>query len=132
MLELICEERFPVDGIPIDRGRFHNHGRPHSTAPVPGAVAGKTAISFPTAMSRVAVAAEPDPSRPERQWTPLVALRIEVVAKVDPLALLVQTIIEGDGSFRFAVNQHALDGSFQGPVGTVTQIRSDPRYSPDG
>src|SRR5437016_8224753 len=48
------------------------------------------------------------------------------------MALLVQTIIEGDGSFRFAVNQHALDGSFQGPVGTVTHIRSDPTYSPDG
>src|SRR5438067_6878148 len=103
MLELICEERFPVDGIPIDRGPFHNHGRRHGTTPVPGAVAGKSAISFPGAASRVSIAAVPDPPGSEPQWNPLVALRIEVVAKVDPFAALVLTIVEGDGSFRFGI-----------------------------
>src|SRR5438067_2452774 len=133
MLELICEERFPVDGIPIDRGPFHNHGRRHGTTPVPGASAGKTAVSFPSATSRVSMASDLEPpGGPERQWTPLNALRVEVVAKVDPRAALVLTMIEGHGSFRFEINDQALEGAFDGPPGTPTHVRSDEAHSPDG
>src|SRR5262249_56998311 len=125
MLKLICDERFPVDGIPVDHSVFHNHGRRAGTTGVPGTVAGKTAISFPATTSHVAIARDPYPAAREPQWAPLVALRIEVVAKVDPMAALMLTILEGDGSFRFGINQRALDAQFIGPPGTDTHVRSD-------
>src|SRR5262245_58355739 len=132
MLQLICEERFPVDGIPIDHSLFHNHGSRVGTTAVPGAFAGKTAISFPAATSHVAIARDPYPAPREPQWAPMVALRIEVVAKVDPTAALMLTVLEGDGSFRFGINQRALDAQFNGPPGTDTHVRSDGTHAPDG
>jgi hypothetical protein len=80
----------------------------------------------------VSIARDPFPPAREHQWAPLVALRIEVVAKVDPVAALAQTILEGDGSFRFGINQHALDATFSGPPGSDTHVRSDGAHAPDG
>jgi hypothetical protein len=132
MLELICDERFPVDGIPVDHGSYHNHGRRQGTTAVSGATLGKTAIGFPTATSHVAIARDPFPPARDHQWAPLVALRIEVVARIDPAAALTLTILEGDGSFRFGINQRALDGQFSGPPGADTHVRSDEAHAPDG
>jgi hypothetical protein len=79
---------------------------------------------------RNGIAPDPNPPQRERQWAPLVALRIEAVVKVDPSAGAALTIIDGDGSFRFAINQHALDAAFNGPVGTSIHVRSDPAFAP--
>src|SRR5438045_2812355 len=106
MLELICQERYRVDGIPVDIGPYHNHGRRNGTAAVPGITAGQTAIGFPNPSSRVSIAPGVD-----GQWIPLVALRIEVRAKVNPLAARNLTLVDG-GSFRFGILESALDASF--------------------
>src|SRR5262249_47722352 len=118
--------------IPVDHSLFHNHGKRVGTTAVPGAAAGKTAISFPTTTSRVAIARDPDPPGDQPQWTPLVALRGEVVVKGDPHAALVLTMIEGHGSFRFEINDQALEAAFDGPPGAAIHVRSDEAHAPDG
>src|SRR5581483_2908697 len=102
MLELICQERYRVDGIPVDIGPYHNHGRRHDTARVAGTAAGQSAIAFPNPDSRVSISAAGG------QWTPLVALRIEVRAKVNPSAASNLTLVDG-GSFRFRIVESALE-----------------------
>jgi hypothetical protein len=70
----------------------------------------------------------------ERQWVPLIALRIEIVAKItDPFAARTMTLIEGAGAFRFGIGEKALEAGFSAPPAVKdTYVRSDSTYSPDG
>src|SRR5438128_11206288 len=67
----------------------------------------------------------------DHQWDPLVALRIEVVARINPLAARTMTILEGVGAFRFGILESALEAGFEAPPGTSAYVRSDTTYSPD-
>jgi hypothetical protein len=127
MLELISQQRYREKATPVDVGPYHNHGTPFDTTSAVGTVPGKTAVGFPNQDSRVSIS----PGN-EGQWTPLVGLRIEVVAKVDPQAALMLTLLEGDGSFWFGVGQTALEASFEGPPGSGTYVRSADAFAPDG
>jgi len=127
MLQLICQERFRALGIPVDIGPFHNHGTPWDAPPAAGTAPGQTAISFPHPASHVAIKLT-DP----KQWSPLVALRIQIAANVNPLAARTLTLIEGDGAFRFSIMEEALEASFAGASGSGFYVRSDETYAPDG
>jgi hypothetical protein len=127
MLQLICQERFRTLGIPVDIGPFHNHGTPWDAPPATGTAPGQTAISFPHPASHVAIE-----STNPKQWNPLAALRIEIVANVNPAAARTLTLIEGDGAFRFSIMEEALEASFAGPSGPGFYVRSDETYAPDG
>jgi Concanavalin A-like lectin/glucanases superfamily len=126
MLELICHERYRVEGIPVDIGPYRNHGRRSDTAVAPGVAAGQTAIGFPNPASRVSIARSGDD-----QWTPLVALRVEVRARVNASAARNRTLVDG-GSFRFGILEGALDATFVGPPTSPTHVRSDETFAPDG
>ncbi len=127
MLELISQQRYREKATPVDVGPYHNHGTPVDTASAAGTVPGRTAISFPDAGSRVSIS-----PGDKGQWTPLVGLRIEVVAKVDPQAAYQLTLLEGHGAFWFGIGQTALEASFEGPPGSGTYVRSADAFSPDG
>lgn len=126
MLELICQQRYRIDGIPVDIGPYHNHGSRHDTSTAPGVAAGQSAIGFPNSSSRVSIA-----PGGEGQWSPLVALRIEVRANVNPSAARNLTLVDG-GSFRFGILESALNATFVGPPGSATHVRSDETFAPDG
>lgn len=127
MLELISHERFRQRGIPVDIGPYHNHGAPSGAGFEQGTVADESAITFPHRGSRVSISLGDD-----RQWVPLIALRIEVIAKINPRAARTLTLVEGDSAFRFGIMETALEAEFVGPPGAGTYVRSDSTYSPDG
>jgi len=128
MLELICQQRYREQGVPVDLSQYHNHGAAWDAPAAGGKNPGQTAISFPHQASCVAIA----PSG--RQWVPLIALRIEIVAKIsDPFAARTMTLIEGAGAFRFGIGEKALEAGFSAPPGVKdTFVRSDSTFSPDG
>jgi hypothetical protein len=127
MIELISQQRYREKATPVDIGPYHNHGTPFDTASAAGTVPGRTAVAFPNAGSRVSIS----PGQ-KGQWTPLVGLRIEVLAKLDPHAALMLTLLEGHGAFWFGVGQTALEAMFQGPPGSGTYVRSADAFAPDG
>jgi hypothetical protein len=127
MFELISQERYREKATPVDVGPYHNHGTPFDTAVAAGTVPGRAAVAFPNAGSRVSIS-----PGDKGQWTPLVGLRIEVVAKLDPRAARMLTLLEGHGAFRFGVLETALEAMFQGPPGSGTYVRSADAFSPDG
>jgi hypothetical protein len=124
MWELIQRHRYRAEGTPVDLSQYHNHGTPLGTGPAPGPMPGQAAIGFPAPGSVVTLAAL------DRQWSPLVALRITATVYVDTGAALLQTLIEGPGAFRFGINQNALDAQYEGAG--ANHIRSDAAYAPDG
>jgi hypothetical protein len=63
----------------------------------------------------------------------LVVLKIEVLARVaDPLATLTQGLVVGHGSFRFGLNQGALEAGFENASGSNNYVRSADAFAPDG
>jgi hypothetical protein len=129
MLELILDQRYRVNGVPVDLGPYRNHGTPIDTGSEPGAIAGM-AITFPNSGSRVSMKSVTQANK--SQWAPLIALRIELVAKIDPHAALQLTLVEGEGAFWFGVGQTALEAVVQGPPGADTYVRSADAFAPDG
>jgi Concanavalin A-like lectin/glucanases superfamily len=128
MLELICQQRYREQGVPVDLSQYHNHGSAWDAPASGGMNPGQTAISFPHPNSCVAIAPGAG------QWAPLIALRIEIAAKiVDPFAARTMTLVEGAGAFRFGIMEKALEAGFFAPPGVKdTYVRSDSTYSPDG
>ena len=78
MLELICHQHYTWDGVPADKSPYRNHGSGINTGgSADGAEPGSGVITFPQPHSRVRIATGP-------AWQPLTALKIEVLARVDP------------------------------------------------
>jgi hypothetical protein len=122
MLELICQQRYRVSGIPIDLSPYRNHG---SATDAPGLFApelGHNVIRFPNADSLVSI-----PPGQLGAWAPLGALRIEVTAQLDPHASLELALAEGHGAFLFYVNQGVLAASLG-----ADYLRAADDDSPDG
>jgi hypothetical protein len=126
MLELICQQLYRLQGVPVDISPYRNHGSAIDAPGVPGPDATHEAIQFPNLDSRVAIGLGK-----LQAWSPLGALKIEIVARVDPQAALMLTLAEGDGSFLFYVNQTALAASIGGPSSAM-YIRSADADAPDG
>src|SRR5262249_27398041 len=123
--ELITQQRYRLNGLPVDIGPYHNHGRRYGTSSTPGVTPDTTAITFPVGGSQVIIDAGQ-----QKQWTPLGALRIEAVAWVDPAASLTQTLVDAPYSFRFEISQRGLAATIDGGAGGY--LRSDAPWSPDG
>jgi hypothetical protein len=120
MLELICQQRYRVGGVPVDVSPYGNHGQAIDAAVAAGP--GHDAIHFPNADSRVVIG----PGK-SSAWSPLIALKIEAVVRVDTSAARELAIAAGDGAFQFLITEHALTGFVAG-----VQIRSADADSPDG
>jgi hypothetical protein len=127
MLELILQQRYRVDGIPVDISPYRNHGIGFDAPKAPGPAPDHDVVLFPHPASRVSIGLGT-----QRAWAPLLALKVEVLARVDPRAARTLTLVEGDKSFRFGILETALEASFHGPPGGGTYIRSDSSYAPDG
>lgn len=127
MLELICQQRYWVQGVPVDISPYCNHGSTVDTTAVPGADGTHDAIQFPNPDSQVSIGLGKFGA-----WAPLGALQIEMVARLDPHARLILPLVQGDGSFQFYVNQTALAASVPGASGTSMYIRSADQDAPDG
>lgn len=120
MLELICQQRYRVGGAPVDLSPYRNHGTAIDAPAAAGP--GHDVIAFPNPGSRVAIG----PGK-SSAWTPLIALRIEVIARVDTNAARELTLAAGDGAFEFMITEHALTARVGGQL-----IRSADADSPDG
>jgi hypothetical protein len=103
MLELILQQRYRVSGIPVDISPFRNHGTAFNTLGVAGPASDHDVVQFPHPTSQVKIGLGTMGA-----WSPLVALKIEVVARVDPQAGRTLTLVEGDGSYRFGIFETAL------------------------
>jgi len=126
MLELICQQRYRVAGVPTDLSPYRNHGSAIDAPGVPGSHPGKDAIRFSNADSRVKIGLGNLGA-----WAPLRALKIEVVARLDPSAGRTLGLAAGDGSFFFFVGETALEAIVYGPSGNM-HVRSADADSPDG
>ena len=132
MLELICQQTFKLNNQSFDLSPYRNHGTALDTAvPPDSAQPGSGAIRFPLPDSRVAIAIGPDPVQAS-SWQFLKALRIEVLARIDPRAARTMVLAAADGSFRFGILEGALEAIVEGPGGTNTYARSADEYAPDG
>jgi Concanavalin A-like lectin/glucanases superfamily len=122
MLELICQQRYRAAGVPVDISPYRNHGVANDA---PGRLdpdLGYEVISFPNPDSGVSIGLGTMGA-----WAPLVALRVQVTARLDPGASLEQLLVEGDGAFMFYVNQGAIAAS----VG-ADYLRAADEDAPDG
>jgi hypothetical protein len=126
MLELICRQRYRVAGVPTDLTPYRNHGTAVDAPGVPGPNPGKDVIRFPNPDSRVKIGLGNLGA-----WAPLGALKIEVVARLDPRAGRTLGLAAGDGSFFFYVGETALEAIVFGPSGNM-HVRSADADSPDG
>ena len=95
MLELICQQRYRVAGVPTDLTPYRNHGKAIDAPGVPGSKPGADVIQFPNPDSRVAIGLGKFGA-----WAPLRALKIEVVARLDPHASFVLGLVEGSSRCR--------------------------------
>lgn len=125
MLELICQQRYRVAGVPTDLTPYRNHGISIDASRAPGPHG--DVIQFPNPDSRVAIGLGKLGA-----WAPLQALKIEVVARLDPSAGRVLGLAEGDGSFFFYVGETALEARVVGPSGSAMHVRSADADAPDG
>lgn len=126
MLELICQQRYRVAGVPTDLTPYRNHGISIDAPRAPGPHGGDV-IQFPNPDSRVAIGLGKLGA-----WAPLQALKIEVVARLDPSASRVLGLVEGDGSFFFHVGETALEARVVGPSGSAMHVRSADADAPGG
>jgi hypothetical protein len=120
MLELICDQHYAWDNLPADSSPYRNPASAINTFSKPGS----GTIEFPHANSRVLI-------KNGQAWQPLIALQIEVLARVDPRAARSPVLVAGQGSFRFALAEGALEAQFQNAAGNQNYVRSDASYSPD-
>jgi len=126
MLELILQQRYRANGIPVDISPYRNHGTGVDAPKALGPAPDHDVVQFPNPTSRIKIGLGT-----QKAWSPLVALKIEVLARVNPIAARTLTLVAGDGSFRFRIMETALEASFEGPPGDGAYIRSDSSYSPD-
>ncbi len=125
MLELICDQAYTWAGVPADKTPYRNHGRAVNTdGAFDGAEPGSGTIKFPQANSRVQIDAG-------QAWQPLIALKIEVLAKVDPMAQRQSILVAGHESFRFGLLEGALEAQFNNATGSNNYVRSADAFSPD-
>ena len=125
MLELICDQSYTWDGVPADKSPYHNDGRAtHTDGSFDGAQPGSGMIKFPHPDSRVRISTG-------RAWQPLIALRIEVLARVDPMANRAPVLVAGQGSFRFGLMEGALEARFENATGNNNFVRSADEFAPD-
>jgi hypothetical protein len=125
MLELICDQSYTWAGVPADKSPYDNNGTAINTGgSYDGVAPGSGTIAFPHPDSRVRIATG-------GPWHSLVALRIEVLARLDPHARRVSVIVAGDGSFRFGIMEGALEAQIQNATGSNNYVRSDASFSPD-
>src|SRR5689334_8541849 len=101
MLELICDQHYTWDGGAADSSPYRNRARAINTFSDPGG----GVIAFPHPNSRVLIEAG-------RAWNPMIALKIEVLARVDPNAARSMVLVAGHGSFRFGLLEGALEARF--------------------
>ncbi len=126
MLELICQQRYRVHGVPVDISQYANHGTAIDTTETSPVDPQHKAIHFPNADSRVAVGLGTLGA-----WSHLVTLKIEVDVRLDTRAARTLYLVEGDASFRFDVMEDAIEAFVAGAAGPM-YVRSDQQYAPDG
>lgn len=126
MLELICQQRYRVGGVPTDITPYRNHGTAVDAPGVPGPYRDKDVIRFSNPDSRVKIGLGKLGA-----WSPLQALKIEVVTRLDPRAGRTLGLAAGDGSFFFFVGETALEAIVFAPSGNL-HVRSADADSPDG
>jgi hypothetical protein len=125
MLELICDQTYTWDGVPADKSPYRNHGSAINTdGAFDGAEPGSGMIKFPHPNSRVRIG--PGPA-----WQRLIALKVEVLARVNPQAARLPVLVAGHGSFRFGLLEGALEARFDNATGTNNQVRSAEAFAPD-
>lgn len=124
-LELILQQRYRIDGIPVDLSTYRNHGSGVDTASAPGPAIGQSAVSFPNDDSRVVI--QPTAAQ---GWASLLAVRIEMVVFLDAEFVRVQGLIDAGGAFTFDVFEKALTARIAGPGGAF--VRAADAFAPDG
>jgi hypothetical protein len=127
MLELICQQRYRAQGVPVDLSPYRNHGSATDTTTDVDSALGHDVIGFANPDSRVAIGLGTFGA-----WSPLISLKIEVVARLDPRASRRLSLVEGDGSFSFYVTEMAIAANVTAASGTSMYVRADEEYSPDG
>lgn len=120
MLELICDHHYTWEELAADSSPYRNRARALNTFSEPGG----GVIKFPHPNSRVLIEAG-------RAWNPMIALKIEVLARVDPRAARSPVLVAGHGSFRFGLLEGALEARFDNATNTNNYVRSDPAFAPD-
>jgi hypothetical protein len=125
MRELICDQSYTWDGVPADKSPYHNDGfANHTDGSFNGAQPGSGVITFPHPDSRVRIATG-------IAWQPLIALEIEMLVRVDPMAQRMPVLVAGEGSFSFGLLEGALVGSFVNATGNHNFVRSADQFAPD-
>ncbi len=125
MLELILDQDYKWDGVPADRSPYHNHGKTFNTSgAADGIEPGSGVITFPKPDSRVRIASS-------YAWNRLISLKIDIIAKLDPMARRTISLVEGDKSFQFGISEGALEASFENGTGNNRYIRAADTFSPD-
>src|SRR3712207_410992 len=115
MLELISHQIFR-DGLPEDLSPYRNYVIEFNTMGSPnGAEPNSGAIMFPHPNSRVVIKASP---AWDSAWVFLGALKIEVLARVNPETRPMSYLVAGHNSFRFGLLEGALAADFQNSSGT--------------
>lgn len=124
-LELILQQRYRLDGIPVDLSPYRNHGSAVDTASAPGPAVNQSAVSFPNNDSRVVI--QPTAAQ---GWARLLAVKVEMVVFVDAAFVKDQGLIDADGAFSFSISQKALAAQIAGPGGAF--VRAADAFAPDG
>ena len=109
MWELICHHTYKAEGRPVDISRYDNPAeRSGGIFLTDGVRAGSGALRFLTRTSHVLVS----PSGPA--WHPLVAIKVELTARLTDPSMSSQILIEGDNSFGVFVKAQQLFAYFVG------------------
>jgi Concanavalin A-like lectin/glucanases superfamily len=125
MLELICDQSYTWDGVPADKSPYHNDGTGINTGgSFDGMGPGSGMITFPQPDSRVRIGGG-------GPWQSLIALKIDILARLDPHARRVSVMVDGHGSFRFGVMEGALEAQFTNASGSNNYVRSADQFAPD-
>jgi concanavalin A-like lectin/glucanase superfamily protein len=121
MWELICHHTYKWNGRPVDLSFYDNLADANAPFLADGIAPGSGALRFVQHGNRVRVASGP-------AWNPLVALRLEITARLTEPSQARQTLIEGDKSFGLFVSGQALFFYFYGksiiPGGTSDSVNT--------
>src|SRR4051795_9097134 len=109
MWELICHHTYKWNGRPVDLSFYDNLADANAPFLADGIAPGSGALRFVQHGNRVRVASGP-------AWNPLVALRLEITARLTEPSQAHQTLIEGDKSFGLFVSGQALFFYFYGKI----------------
>lgn len=119
-------QSYTWNGIPADESPYHNDGVGYNTdGSFDGVQPGRGVITFPKPESRVRIATGV-------AWRPLVALEIEMLVRVDPMAHRAPVSVAGEGSVSFGLLEGALVGSFVNASGNNNFVRSADQFAAAG